>query len=274
MPEISDDDPRLHNFDESANQVRNKIRRFIESGAMKIGEFQDAIDVSAASYRRFMNQTGSRQGEGSDAYVNAFVFFKKRELQGLKAVPPKKKARASTGPKDTGKTEKQKAAELLDVSDVTLEGEEEGDVPVFDTCDELRKKIRAFLKRDGATQAGLCRAISALLPGDQTVQARQMTTWLGKKGPVQGNTSPIFYGGYIFFEKLRIKENKKKSKFREEMEEIYKAGSKKKSMSHRPDGKAGISTERDLGGGLWMAEGERLTEDKYGQLDIIRVGRK
>lgn len=261
-------------LDESANQIRNKIRRFIESGAMKIGEFQDAINVSPASYRRFMNQTGSRQGEGSDAYTNAFIFFKKRELQGLKAVPPKKKARASTGPKDTGKSEKQKATELLDVSDITLEGEEEGDVPVFDTCDELRKKIRAFLKRDGATQAGLCRAISALLPGDQTVQARQMTTWLGKKGPVQGTASPIFYGGYIFFEKLRIKENKKKSKFREEMEEIYKAGSKKKSMSHRTDGKAGLSTDVDLGGGMFLASNERLTEDKYGQLDIIRVGKK
>ena len=31
----------------------------------------------------------------------------------------------------------------FDVSGVTLEGEEAGDVPVYDTCNEIRKKIQA-----------------------------------------------------------------------------------------------------------------------------------
>ncbi|KAK8085690.1 hypothetical protein PG997_006961 [Apiospora hydei] len=275
LPEIPDDDPRLEEIDQSCNQIRSKIRRFIESGVMKVGEFQNAIDVSAASYRRFMNQTGVHQGEGSDAYLNACRFFKKRELQGLKAVPPKKKARSSIGGKDAGKTDKQKAAEAIDTGDIKLDGEDEGDVPVYETCDELRKKIRAFLKKDGVTQAALCRAISACLPDDQVVQARQLNTFMGKSGPSVGNHSPIFYGGYIFFEKLRIKEDKPKSKFRLEMEDIFGPGrgGRKKSLSHREDGKPGFETKSDLNGPMFMQDNERLSEDKHGQLFLITVGR-
>ncbi|KAK8069949.1 hypothetical protein PG994_006565 [Apiospora phragmitis] len=275
LPEIPDDDPRLEEIDQSCNQIRSKIRRFIDSGVMKVGEFQNAIDVSAASYRRFMNQTGVHQGEGSDAYLNACRFFKKRELQGLKAVPPKKKSRSSIGGKDAGKTDKQKAAEAVDMGDIKLEGEDEGDVPVYETCDELRKKIRAFLKKDGVTQAALCRAISACLPDDQVVQARQLNTFMGKNGPTVGNHSPAFYGGYVFFEKLRIKEDKPKSKFRLEMEDIFGPGrgGRKKSLSHRSDGKPGFETKTDLNAPVWMKDNERLSEDKYGQQHLITVGR-
>ncbi|KAK6845989.1 hypothetical protein PG987_001177 [Apiospora arundinis] len=275
LPDIPDDDPRLEEIDQSCNQIRSKIRRFIESGVMKVGEFQNAIDVSAASYRRFMNQTGVRQGEQSDVYANACRFFKKRELQGLKAVPPKKKSRSSIGGKDAGKTDKQKAAEAIDVGDVKLEGEDEGDVPVYDTCDELRKKVRAFLKKDAVTQAALCRGISACLPDDQVVQARQLTAFMGKSGPTVGNHSPIFYGGYVFFEKLRIKEDKPKSKFRLEMEDIFGPGrgGRKKSGSHRRDGKPGFETKIDLNGPILMKDNERMTEDKYGQQEIITIGK-
>ncbi|KAK8098167.1 uncharacterized protein PG998_013653 [Apiospora kogelbergensis] len=275
LPDIPDDDPRLDELDQTCNQIRSKIRRFIESGAMKVGEFQDELGISPASYRRFMNQTGVRQGEGSDAYMNACRFFKKRELQGLKVVPPKKKARSSVGGKDAGKSEKQKAADAIDTGDVKLDGEDEGEVPVYDTCDELRKKVRAFLKKDCVTQAALCRGISACLPGDQVVQARQLTTFMGKSGPTRGNNSPIFYGGYVFFEKLRIKDEKPKTKFRLEMEDIYGPGrgGKKKSGSHRRDNKPGMETKVDLSGPMIMRDNERLTEDKHGQQEIITVGK-
>jgi hypothetical protein len=38
---------------------------------------------------------------------------------------------------------------------------------------------------------------------------------------LEGNTSGIFYGAYVYFEKLRIKEGKSKSKKRQEMEETH-----------------------------------------------------
>ena len=37
----------------------------------------------------------------------------------------------------------------MDVSNIHLDGEEHDDVPVYDTCDEVRKKIKAFLCQNG-----------------------------------------------------------------------------------------------------------------------------
>jgi hypothetical protein len=38
---------------------------------------------------------------------------------------------------------------------------------------------------------------------------------------LEGNTSGVFYGTYVYFEKLRIKEGKPKSKKRQQMEELH-----------------------------------------------------
>ncbi|KAI0120782.1 hypothetical protein F4776DRAFT_665409 [Hypoxylon sp. NC0597] len=211
VPEIDDDDPRLHRLDETCNQIRRKIKNFIEGGNMKVGEFQNAIGVSSASYQRFMNQSGTYKGSESDTYGKAFAFFKKRELQGLKAAPPKK----------IKKNEENKS---LDVGDTKLDGEETQEVPVYDTCDEVRKKIRAFLRKPDVSQAAFCRAISKSLPDERKIQSRQLNAFLSKKGPMEGNTSYAFYGAYVFFEKLRIKEGKPKSKMRLEMEKIHPNG--------------------------------------------------
>lgn len=64
----------------------------------------------------------------------------------------------------------------------------------------------------------------------------------------------VFYGSYVYFEKLRIKQNKPKGKKREEMERI-----------HGPDG--GIERERQTGWYSVMA-GEQVTQDQYGQIHI------
>jgi len=42
---------------------------------------------------------------------------------------------------------------VLDVSGIQLPGEEDGTVPVFDTCDTVRRRIKAFLKSPAVTQA-------------------------------------------------------------------------------------------------------------------------
>jgi hypothetical protein len=62
---------------------------------------------------------------------NAFAFFKHRELNDIKA--PRKKVKKEDEDKAT------------DVSGVHLEGEEEEEIPVYDTCDMVRKKIREYL---------------------------------------------------------------------------------------------------------------------------------
>lgn len=216
VAEIDDDDPRLDQYNYTPQQVRRKIRDFIEGGNMKVGEFQKAIGVGTGTYQRFMRMSGAYKGECSDTYWAAARFFKKRELQGLKAAIPPKAKKAKTGTK---------GQDYLDVSGIHLPGEESGKVPVLETCDEVRKKIRAMLRHGEVSQATLCRTITAkCLPEGCTLQSRQMTAFLGKEGVMTGNTSQAFYGSYVFLEKKRLKEGKPKSKFREEMESIHPNG--------------------------------------------------
>lgn len=42
---------------ETCNAVRCKVRNWIESGAMKIGEFHKELGVSSTTYGNFMNRT-------------------------------------------------------------------------------------------------------------------------------------------------------------------------------------------------------------------------
>lgn len=215
VEDIDDYDPRLDVITDTCNAVRRKIRNWTESGAQKVGEFQRTIGVSSKAYLSFMNRTGTWDGDGCDTYHKAHRFFKKRELQGLPLKAPKSKK-----PKTAASAKA--AAEILDVSGVDeLYGEETGSVPVFDTCEEIRKKIRHVLARDGITQAAFIREINKNLPEGQSVSAANMRYFMGRKGPRDGNTNITFYAAYIFFEKKRIKAGKPKTDFREDMEAAW-----------------------------------------------------
>lgn len=80
IPEIDGEDERLDWTDDNCDQVRRKIDALISNGEMKIGQFQDAINVSPRSYLDFMRQKGRDKGSLSLTYLNAARFFKKREL--------------------------------------------------------------------------------------------------------------------------------------------------------------------------------------------------
>jgi hypothetical protein len=250
LDEIDNEDPRLTAGEkDTCNAVRRKIRNWIESGAMKVGEFQKAIGVSSKAYGSFMNRTGTWDGDGCDTYWEAIKFFKKRELLGLPLKAPAAK-KAKPTPAAAAK-----ANDLLDVSGVTLPGEEKGTVPVYDTCEEIRKKVRALLARDGVTQAAFLREISKMYPDEsKKVSAANLRYFMGKKGPLDGNVNATFYAAYVFFEKQRVKAGKPKSKFREEMEKVH--GSKGVDLEHSPHGH------------VWLRAGETAYVDKYGKLQI------
>ncbi|MCJ1251560.1 hypothetical protein MMC30_008795 [Trapelia coarctata] len=196
--EISDDDPRLQYISDNCNQVRRKIHDFINSGAMKVGEFQSAIGVTTGSYARFMKQNGPQSGYGSDTYEAAATFFKKRELQGI--MMPKKKVKKADEDKK------------MDVSDIHLDGEDTESVEVYYTCDEVRRKIAVYLREEGVTKAGFLRELRSMFPEPKPLQSKQLQDFQSKSGPLAGNTSRVYYAAYVFFEKLRLKQGKKKSK--------------------------------------------------------------
>lgn len=101
----------------------------------EVGEFQSAIGVTTGSYARFMKPNGPQSGYGSVTYDPAAMLFKKRKLQGIKM--PKKGVK---------KAEEDKK---MDVSDFYLDGEDTESVEVYDTCDEVRKNIAAYLREEG-----------------------------------------------------------------------------------------------------------------------------
>lgn len=93
----------------------------IDNGEMKVGEFQKAINVTSNSYSRFMGQNGPDKGAGSDVYMSAWGFFKKRELRGIKTVANKKAKTVDPGGKDA----------VPSVEGIVLDGEMEDSVPVY-----------------------------------------------------------------------------------------------------------------------------------------------
>lgn len=108
---------------ESCGQVRRKINNFLESGEMKKGEFYKALGCSGNGVLRFLAQTGPYGGSGSDVYYAAFKFFKKREAKGIK-MPTKKKV-------------KKGEEKVFDMSEIKLDGEENNQVKVFESCGKL-----------------------------------------------------------------------------------------------------------------------------------------
>ena len=242
--DISDSDPRLQHITDSCDVVRRKIHNFINSGGMKVGEFQNAIGVSGNSYSRFMSQKGPHKGDGCDAYQEAFIFFKKRELQGIKE--PKKRVK------------KEDQDKKLDVSGVHLDGEENGAVEIYDTCDEVRRKLAAHLRESSVSQAAFLRALSGMVPQEKKFTAGQLRSFQSKKGPLAGSSAEIYYAAYVFFEKLRVKEGKDKSKLRKGTEEAWAR-----------DG--GIPREGEPS--FWCRDGEAPVQDKYGRVSFQRGSR-
>ena len=240
---------------EDCNVVRRRIRDLIQSGEMKVGEFQRAIGVSPNAYSTFMKQEGPSAGQRCSTYKQAFAFFKGRELNvPTNRGPASKSAMETPAAKRAKKDDTTKA---FDVSDVTLPGEEHGTVPVYDTCNEIRKKIRAFLKKDGMTQAGFCAELTKMVAKQgRRVNASSLTNFLGQKGPSSGSGNIVFYTSYVFFEKLRVKADKPKSQFRLEMERIW--------------GRDGMDIPEDGRGGgqryYTCFANERPYEDKYGKI--------
>ena len=144
----------------------------------------------------------------------------------------------------------------LDVSAVQkLDGEDTGTVEVFDTCDEVRRKINAKLRDPNITKAGFTRELKKGLPEGTSLQTRQVDEFLKKKGPMSGNTSAAYYAAYVFFEKLRIQQRKDKSQHRLQCEREW------------PDG---VDTSRPLGIQRYIChKDERPVMNSFGQVSFF-----
>lgn len=221
-------------MDLTCNQVRGRINKVLDSGIMKKGEFCNAIGNSSTSVNSFLKKAGSMDGAGSEVYANAWGWFKQREIAGLKMPDVKKRQTAqaaaavttASAPGAAAPSRAPKAPVTPDISAVELDGEEDDDVCVYDSCDEIRKKISAHLQTPGLTQAQFCRDLYAQLhvPACKAIQSKQLSDFRAKKGARGGCTSSVYYAAYVYFEKVRLATGKPLSKHRKEMESIWPGG--------------------------------------------------
>ncbi|KAE9119786.1 hypothetical protein PF007_g8416 [Phytophthora fragariae] len=180
---LSGDDDDEEEFDEenpqwakwNCQQIRTKIRNFLGTKEMMQTAFLKLCDINSNSYYRFMNLKGPFGGCDNQT-----------------------RRKSKTGD------------DLLQkIQDVDLpDAHEDGTVPVYDDCDEVRKKINYFLGEKTVTKAAFLRAL-----GD--VNSNSLRSFMNmKRGAGSGAANVVYRTVYVFFEKKRILEGGKKTKKR------------------------------------------------------------
>lgn len=82
-----------------------------------------------------------------------------------KKEPAAKKGKTGDKKKEA---EKKKEEGKYDVSSITLDGEDKDKVPVYNTCEDARKKIRTHSKHVGYIGAAFCRTLSTMFIAEPT----------------------------------------------------------------------------------------------------------
>jgi hypothetical protein len=116
-----------------------------------------------------------------------------------------------------------------------LPGERDDAVEVYDTCDEIRRKITEHLISTKMSVAALARNFHTQLHGPRRtklITGAQLSDFRKKSGSRAGNTSTVFYAAYVYFEKDRLLRGKEKSEHRLDMEDIWLDGFEVKELPH------------------------------------------
>ncbi|OWY95913.1 hypothetical protein PHMEG_00033954, partial [Phytophthora megakarya] len=149
--EFDEENPQWSKW--NCNQIRTKIRNFLGTKEMTQSAFLKLCHINSNSYYRFMNLKGPYTGCDNQTYEGAAIFFYRREKQQkqekakLKAMKPDDRKRKATEVKEQKSKKLKTGDELLKkIEQVQLpDMDEQGNVPVYDDCDEIRKKINYFL---------------------------------------------------------------------------------------------------------------------------------
>ncbi|KAH6670878.1 hypothetical protein F5X68DRAFT_264906 [Plectosphaerella plurivora] len=250
----------------NCDHLRDKIEAFIQTTPLRV--FLDHTRSTTDEYAHFARLAGPHAGSNTEFCHRVSQFFREREREQLHQPQPQQHQQHQQPQQQQQQPEQHKpraqakrptrVVEALDVSGITLEGEESQSVKVFDTCDKVRRKINRFLAdHDDVTASAFCREIAKALPNDRKVQSKQLNDFLAKKGPTAGNTSCVYYTAYVFFEKRRIKDRRPKDQTRLKMEEIYKD--------------EGMNTT-ELLTHVTVFQGEEPVLDEFGRIHYVQVG--
>lgn len=200
--------------------------------------------------------------------VLILIFFKTRgrKRKADENIDPLADTSAASGSsKSTKKSKKAKAPSpsppSVDLFSVYLEGEDEGEVEIYDSCDELRRKITAHILDSGMTKATFIRDIIRAASTEEypiaRIQHKQLSDFLALKGATGGASSKVCYASYVYFEKKRIAEGEAKSEHRLDMEDEW-------------EGEGGLPRERAYRQtGYFIPAGTVLVENELGRFRSV-----
>ncbi|KAK5112683.1 hypothetical protein LTR85_011194 [Meristemomyces frigidus] len=177
----------------------------------------------------------------------------------------KKRGAKKASPPAASKKDENNVPSAADISTIHLPGEENEETPIFDTCDDIRKKLNEALKH--TKQVQLARELDELLP-ISSLNSRQLGAFLKFKGPQAGAHTTAFYAAYVYFEKIRVKEDKKKMAKREKMEQKWRKLDLNKGWQQSGSRLGGFPRTGSHNAHLTCIQGERWRLDQYGEVQI------
>lgn len=248
------------------DDIRRYIPVYIERYGYIRESFEEKIGVSPDVFRNFIKLDGPQKGKKAAIYTNSIAVFENRRIEKNQLPSNIKKAKKQV--------EDYINSHLKTVEDLkgwVLDGEEDNNVAVYDTCDEIRRKIKEYLTKTGMTRARFGREIGASFIPSSAVSSSALGAFLTKIGPCAGNTSNVFYGSYVFFEKIRIRDRQPKSEHRLVMEDVWDGSDI--NGPHHPG--MDLTTVIDREQFVVPAGGEyEIFQDQFGKSSIWKNGRR
>ena len=126
--------------------------------------------------------------------------------------------------------------------------------------------------RDTTADTALARQLDAICP-ESNVSVRHLKKLLEFKGVQGGAHSPAFYAAYVYYEKIRIRQNKNKGKKRQTMEEIWggkRANSAFLNWHSKGSRLGGFPREGQHKAAMFMSAGDNWSMNQYGQCVLTR----
>ena len=199
---------------DDCDEVRAKSLEFINQCRLRIREWLRMIgDVNNKSWNDFVSYRGPASGAANRAYYSAYIFLEKvRIARGDGKSRARELAEAQFGPagrplrhdsKSRGPSVENQGM-LRFVKSIRLEGELEGRVPVYDDCDEVRRKSLDFISSYGIRVSEWLRLIGG-------VNSKSWRDFVSYSGERAGAANKAYYAAYVLLEKLRIASNQEKS---------------------------------------------------------------
>ena len=201
----------------SCNQIRGMINKFLATKEMTQTAMLNSWGVNSNSFRRFMSFTKPYQGSDNYTYWSATRFFLNRQKTAAAVPKPKKVAAEKAGAWDSLLRDVETVPNTYQVVTVPPHHYKKRlSPPLFDTCDEVRKKMLELQSITGCTTAAILRALD--------VNSNSWTPFVSQKGKTAGAGSCCYYKAYVFLERLRVARGEAKTKARLAAEALHPDG--------------------------------------------------